>query len=566
QSEENKLKDDLEKTEMLNLEGECHAPVGLGLENDGCLMVCQQISEIGSSQTRIRLLTESGNLIESKTRGQISSSNNEESTVAGLQKDKDDTKAHEQNNNRVVDKKEATLELHTISDLNARKLEAGLFCNTPMPSVNGKGSFQYNSSVTGSILSVTANKNQVFYDLEHGNFKEFRATMDHDHTQVVRMRNDRNQTLLHVGVIRDISYVWIRLLLLRNVDPCAQDNDGYTAAHYAVERDDVEMLKALTVRFHLTIKIFSDIEITKIQNRCLEALGIQEFSSELNVFMLACKQQAVNCIKYLHELEIDNFNTKDKYGDTALHYVVSRNNALLTNFLIHEYKMDTNGGDIDRPSVLDIACYNQNLTIQQKLLDHNARSRCLIETQTQPNENITEKENISVPSTIISRLLLQTDGGQEEVTSDVDGNSTSSEQVSNFLEKAGQLVKEENIHDAIKYYEDILNLLIPNPGGIHNSDIAKTYNNLGTVHHRKGNFTLALKNYSKSLQMNLSLNNQSEAARCYANIGLIHAIQNNYTNALEHFQNALDATRLIPVQNKDEIARIEKYIGMLKIQ
>ena len=77
-------------------------------------------------------------------------------------------------------------------------------------------------------------------------------------------------------VIHAYQYVWIRLLMMRGCDTCMQDIDGYTAAHYAVERDDVEMLKALTMRFHAQVKPIPEEQITAVHERCLKALSVKD--------------------------------------------------------------------------------------------------------------------------------------------------------------------------------------------------------------------------------------------------------------------------------------------------
>ncbi|CAF1129129.1 unnamed protein product [Didymodactylos carnosus] len=136
--------------------------------------------------------------------------------------------------------------------------------------VDNTDPLRYDTSVTGSILQSAADKN------------------------VIQMRNDRNQTLLHVVVIHLFQYVYVRLLLMLNANPCARDRDCYTPAHYAVEKDDVEMLKALSVRFHAKIKAIPDSEVNSTLKRCLEALTICE-NRGMTAFMLACFKQAINC-------------------------------------------------------------------------------------------------------------------------------------------------------------------------------------------------------------------------------------------------------------------------------
>ena len=113
------------------------------------------------------------------------------------------------------------------------------------------------------------------------------------------------QSVLHVLVIHAYPYIWVRLLMMRGCDTCLQDADGYTAAHYAVERDDVEMLKALTVRFQSQARPISEEQVTNIHQRCLHALTVRE-KRGLTVFMLACYRDSMKCLTYLLELNIND--------------------------------------------------------------------------------------------------------------------------------------------------------------------------------------------------------------------------------------------------------------------
>jgi ankyrin repeat protein len=117
--------------------------------------------------------------------------------------------------------------------------------------------------------------------------------------------------VLHVLVIHAYQYLWVRLLMMRGCDTRAQDSDGYTAAHYAVERDDVEMLKALTVRFYSQVKPIPDEKITLIHGECLQALTLKE-KNDLTVFMLACHHESVKCLNYLIELNINDSHVEVK--------------------------------------------------------------------------------------------------------------------------------------------------------------------------------------------------------------------------------------------------------------
>lgn len=92
---------------------------------------------------------------------------------------------------------------------------------------------------------------------------------------------------------------------MRGCDPCWQDNDGCTAVHYAIERDDVEILKALTVRFNSDVTWFPRETIDAIHEKCLKALTIRQ-KDGMTAFMLACYHQSLKCLNYLLQLQIND--------------------------------------------------------------------------------------------------------------------------------------------------------------------------------------------------------------------------------------------------------------------
>ncbi|CAF0879898.1 unnamed protein product [Didymodactylos carnosus] len=254
--------------------------------------------------------------------------------------------------------------------------------------VHNTTALRYDTSITGFIIQTPADINLIFNYVEHGNYDAIQKVLNSHYKEAVQMRNDRNQTLLHAAVIYSFQYVSLRLLLMRGADPCAQDKDGYTPAHYAVERDDVEMLKALIVRLHAKVKAFSDREVSKIHERCQEALIIRENRGGMTPFMLACFKQAINCARYIHNMGIDHVMRLDKHGDTSLHYAVARSDMAMTKFLIVECKVDVNGGDEKRPSPLDISIFNECSEIKELLIDNNAKSRCLLKRIVQKRKDI----------------------------------------------------------------------------------------------------------------------------------------------------------------------------------
>lgn len=92
---------------------------------------------------------------------------------------------------------------------------------------------------------------------------------------------------------------------MRGCDPCWQDNDGYTAVHYAIERDDVEILKALTVRFCSEMKLFPEETVNSVHDNCLKAISLRE-KDGMTGFMLACYHQSFKCLNYLLQRQIND--------------------------------------------------------------------------------------------------------------------------------------------------------------------------------------------------------------------------------------------------------------------
>ncbi|CAF1466920.1 unnamed protein product [Adineta steineri] len=268
----------------------------------------------------------------------------------------------------------------------------------------------YHMSICGSILHPmpTNSPSDIFSFLRHSNFTALRRSLDVYHNDIIQMRNDHGQTVLHVLVIHAYQYVWVRLLMLRECDPCAQDIDGYTAAHYAVERDDVEMLKALTLRFHTQAKPISEEKITTIHNKCCKALSLKE-KNGLTTFMLACQHESLKCLDYLIELNINDSNLEDKFGDTCLHYAVGRRNKNLVEKLLDTCKADANGGQQLRPSVLDILQYNRaqqkpfertkDDDIERLLLSYGAKNRYSIRRITSKRKG-SDDNNESITSNL----------------------------------------------------------------------------------------------------------------------------------------------------------------------
>ena len=129
-------------------------------------------------------------------------------------------------------------------------------------------------------------------------------------------------------------------MMMRGCDTCAQDADGYTAAHYAVERDDVEMLKALTMRFVTQARPITDEQITAIHGQCLKALTLKE-KQGLTVFMLACHRESIKCLNYLIELKLNDSDVRVSHCrhslDSLSIFDPSRTNSVIPVYIMQSH-------------------------------------------------------------------------------------------------------------------------------------------------------------------------------------------------------------------------------------
>lgn len=79
--------------------------------------------------------------------------------------------------------------------------------------------------------------------------------------------------------------------------------------------------------------------------------------------------------------------------------------------------------------------------------------------------------------------------------------------------------------------------------------LAKIYNGAGSVNYRTGNYEKALVNYQKSLEIAENKNLSEGLPTLYANIGLIHEKQQNYTLALQFLRKSYLASKKLGAVN-----------------
>ena len=91
--------------------------------------------------------------------------------------------------------------------------------------------------------------------------------------------------------------------------------------------------------------------------------------------------------------------------------------------------------------------------------------------------------------------------------------------------------------------------------------VASSYNNLGSVYSKKGNYDKALEYYIKSLD--IVSEKSSLAPVSYNNIGTIYLDKGDYDRALEYLQKALSIRRQALEEENTEIARFYNNIGLV---
>lgn len=395
---------------------------------------------------------------------------------------------------------QTNVEIETDASLDRKILASDI---NDMIQVNSRPTTNtYHDSVSGSILySIPTNSpDEIFSYIRHNDFQAFRRSLDVYHQDIIALRNERQQTVLHMLVILAHPYLWVRLLIMRGCDPCAQDIDGFTAAHYAAERDDVEMLKAVTVRFQSQAKPISDEQVTEIHQKCLKALTLKD-QRGLTAFMIACQRESIKSLNYLIELNLNDGNVQDNYGDTCLHYAVARRNLSLVEILIEKCHVDVNGGATSRPSVLDILQFNrQNAKPNEQKLDdkielillkNRARHRCSIRRIASKRKSADENEE-KVTSNLSTLTLITTSNINNET-------AKSHARLASLLENQGDLIgAKENYQNAMKF------TMIES---IEWTDYAY---HLARLHQTSGERDIALELLEKALEIRIKQENHGE--------------------------------------------------------
>uniref|UniRef100_A0A0N4ZNH2 Ankyrin n=1 Tax=Parastrongyloides trichosuri TaxID=131310 RepID=A0A0N4ZNH2_PARTI len=225
-----------------------------------------------------------------------------------------------------------------------------------------------------------SNQNGACFLIEHGaNVNALKKYYNQD--------DDEKQNPLHMSVVWGLTNVSMKLIASPDMKYGEQDGDGKTPAHWAIQEQDIEILKILLstddVSFLNTRDKFGmtplalamklkNVEAAKeIVNRLPHA-AVQVNGNGENLLHSAVKNDDLEGVLFLLGLQIDvNIFTQDKYKFTALHLVAQTGNEMIMrNLVLAGARL--NSVSSKGLTALHIAAYHGNLLLLQILIENGA--------------------------------------------------------------------------------------------------------------------------------------------------------------------------------------------------
>jgi len=184
-----------------------------------------------------------------------------------------------------------------------------------------------------------------------------------------------------------------------------------------------------------------------------------------------------------------------------LHYAVARRNQILIEKLINTCKADVNGGDIMRPSVLDVLQYNRTQQkpfernkddeIEQLILSCHAKNRCSLRRVVGKRKGLTDNDESIISNVAWLAIDLTTKAQLETARSDA--------RMGTSLQDKGDLKgAQESYQHAMMYAPD------------DSLDWATYAFHAALVHIVHGERQLALELLQKALRIRIPLEKNSE--------------------------------------------------------
>jgi len=169
-----------------------------------------------------------------------------------------------------------------------------------------------------------------------------RCLVEHENgycTDAINLQDYEGCTALHLALEKDFSDPILHYLS-NAVDVSIPDRSGETSLHTALQKQKAkELILTMLGSTHGT-------EVTKIQNsRGMTALH-----------MTICQNGTDNKEIVPILSRMTNVNAQDRYGKTALHYVVQKGAFDALNILLYEQKADPSIQDCDGNTPLSLAC------------------------------------------------------------------------------------------------------------------------------------------------------------------------------------------------------------------
>nr|UUG47281.1 ORF68 [Bracoviriform inaniti] len=153
-------------------------------------------------------------------------------------------------------------------------------------------------------------------------------------TSLLNIRNSDGMTALHLAVMNNQPGI-VRYLLVGGADPMSKDNWGRIPLHFACEKNNIDLLTALT-------KAFEPLEIAKMQSKKLtipnlfKSIDMRNHNGETPLF-IATENGLLNVVKHLVNLgaKINTMSYRD--GRRPLYIAIFKGYKDITEFILWHY-------------------------------------------------------------------------------------------------------------------------------------------------------------------------------------------------------------------------------------
>jgi tetratricopeptide (TPR) repeat protein len=117
--------------------------------------------------------------------------------------------------------------------------------------------------------------------------------------------------------------------------------------------------------------------------------------------------------------------------------------------------------------------------------------------------------------------------------------------------------KEQRYFTAMEFFR----ANIENSNSLDTQSMADSYQGIADIFRMQMQYTIALENYQKALDLYIEINNLNQASVCLNNMGLIHQITGDFPKAVSHYERALKIVG--EMGNKEGMAAVHNNLGVV---